>query len=179
MKPYSIALSTTACGPIRPTAFTIASFSPVCLLRLAQPLLVRLHIGKIQRIGRAQPHIHQLIARLQQQLNSLPRAKLEMVLALRAHVLVRFKIRPENWLAAARALDPQSLGANRLPGRIRAPLSGPGPDSYSPFSRLNQDIPNPIVNGVTIGRFRPLPSILNPASIATRPLEAPYLPDRR
>ena len=31
MNPYSIALAVTACGPSIPTAFTIASFSPVFL----------------------------------------------------------------------------------------------------------------------------------------------------
>ena len=121
---------------------------PRGLLRLAQPLLVGLHVGKIQRVGRAQTHVHQLIARLQQQLDPLPRAELEMMLALRAHIQVRFQIRPADRLPAARALDPQTLGANALLARIRAPFSGPGPDSYSPFSRLNQDIPNPIVNGL-------------------------------
>ena len=40
-------------------------------LRLAQPLLVGLHIGKVQRIGRAQTAVHQLIARLEQQIDAL------------------------------------------------------------------------------------------------------------
>ena len=147
MKPYSIALSTTSCGPSCPTAFRIASFSPVCFLRLAQPLLVGLHVGKIQRIGRAQTHVHQLIARLQKQLDALPRADLEVVLALGTDIQVGFKIRLPDRLPAAQALDPQALGANVSSRLASAPAvlgAGPTGARYSPFSRLNQDIPNPL-----------------------------------
>jgi hypothetical protein len=112
MKPYSMALSTTECGPSWPTAFRIASSRPVCFLRRAQALLVGLHVGKVQRIGRAQAAIHQFIAGFEQQFDALAGADLEVMLALRANVQVGFEIGLEDGLAAAQALDPQALGAH-------------------------------------------------------------------
>jgi hypothetical protein len=50
----------------------------------------------------------------------LPRANLEVVLAFRAHIQIGFKIRLENCLTAAQALDPQTLGANPPFGRVSA-----------------------------------------------------------
>ena len=59
------------------------------LSRLAQPLVVRLHVVKGQRIGGAQPGVDQLVTRLKEHLHALSRAQLEVVLALGADLKVR------------------------------------------------------------------------------------------
>ncbi len=90
-----------------------------CLLaRLAQPLLVGLHVSEVQRIGRAQAGVNQLVAGLKQRVDALPRAELEVVLALGADQQIGFEIRLINGLAAAGAFHPQALGANVLRARF-------------------------------------------------------------
>jgi hypothetical protein len=91
-------------------------------LRGAQPLLVGFNVGKVQRVGGAQPAVHQLIARLQQQIDPLPRADLEVMLTAGADIQVSGEIGLPNRRFAAHALDPQTLGAHtRL---CRAPRAG-------------------------------------------------------
>ena len=112
MKPYSMALTTTSWWPSLPTALRMASSRPVSSCAFRQPLLVGLHVGKFQRIGRAQSAVHQLEAGLKQQLNPLPRAHLEMVLALRTYVQVGSQLFFPDRLAAPAALYPKAVRAN-------------------------------------------------------------------
>src|SRR5580698_5432976 len=83
--------------------------------RFAQALLVGLDVGKVQRIGGAQASVNQRVAWLKERVDSLPRGELEVVLALGADQQINFKILFINGLAAARALDPEALGAD-IPG---------------------------------------------------------------
>ena len=106
------------------------------LLRFAKALLVRLDIREIERISGAKPAVNQFVARLQQQVQPLLCADLEVVLALGADIHVGFKVGLPDGLAAPRAFDPQALRADTL---LLVAVLPPGP-SNSPFSRLNQDI---------------------------------------
>ena len=82
---------------------------------LAQALFVGLDVGEVQRIGGAQASVNQRVARLKERVNSLPRRELEVVLAFGADQQIDFKILFINGLAAARAFDPEALGAD-VPG---------------------------------------------------------------
>ena len=63
-----------------------------CFLRGPQPLLVGLHIGKVQRVRGAQTGIHQFIAGFEQQVDALAGGDLEVVPALGADVQVGFEL---------------------------------------------------------------------------------------
>ncbi len=90
------------------------------LPRLAQPLLVGLHVAEVERIGGAQAAVNQFVAGLEQQVDALPRAELEVVLALGADHQVGLEIGLVDGLAAARAFDPEALGADVFCARSRA-----------------------------------------------------------
>src|ERR1700739_288144 len=84
------------------------------LLRLAQTLLVGLQVGEIERIRRPKPTDDQFVSRIQQQIQSLSRADLEVVLALGADIHVGLKVSLPDRLPASRTLHPQALGADTL-----------------------------------------------------------------
>src|SRR6185312_3568810 len=83
-------------------------------LRGAQPLFVWLYVREIQWVGGAEARIDELVSGLEKHLDALPRAQLEMVLALGAYAQVRFEIRLPDGLPASLAFHPQAFGAHRL-----------------------------------------------------------------
>src|SRR5271166_5481781 len=97
---------------------------PGLFLRLMQPLLVGLDVGKVQGVGGAQAAVHQLIAGLEQQIKAFAGANLEVILALGANVEVGLQVRLEDDLAAAGTLDPESLGANSSLAGVPIALRG-------------------------------------------------------
>ena len=94
MKPYSMALRTTRVGSQLADGVEDGVVEAGGFLRGAQPLLVGLHVGKVERVGGAQAAVHQFIAGFEQQVDALARADLEVVLALGADVQVGFEVRP-------------------------------------------------------------------------------------
>jgi hypothetical protein len=117
-------------------------------LRRAQALLVGLYIGKVQRVGRAQAAVHQLIAGLQQQRDPLPGANLEVVLALGADVQVGFEVRLPDGLPAAQALGPQALGAHlSFAGVGTTPIAARARLVFAVFA-LEPGHPKPLLNQV-------------------------------
>ena len=91
---------------------------------MREALLVGLDVGEVERIGGAQAAVDQLVAGLEQQVDALARAELEVVLALGADVEVGFKIGLADGLAAAGALDPEALGADTFFGVVAAIVAG-------------------------------------------------------
>ena len=94
MKPYSMALTTTSCGPMLADGVEDGVVEAGFLLRLAQALLVGLDVDEVQRIGGAQAAVDELVAGLEQQVEALAGADFEVMLALGADVEVGLQGRP-------------------------------------------------------------------------------------
>src|SRR5581483_5241777 len=89
---------------------------PGLLLRLLQACLVGLQIGEAQRVGRAQVAVYELIARVEEHVDALPGAYLEVVAAVGTDLEIGLKICIPDGLAALRALGPEALGSNLVVG---------------------------------------------------------------
>ena len=113
MKEYSMALSTTECGPEPAESVHDGVVEAGFLLSLAQALLVGLEVSELERISGAKAVVDQLVAGLEEHFDALAGAQFEVMLALGADVEVGVKIGFPDGLAAAQALDPEALGADR------------------------------------------------------------------
>ena len=77
-----------------------------------QSLLVGLNVDEIQGVGRAQAGINELVTGVKKKVESLARPDPEVVLALGTNAEVGFEVGFKEGLAAARALGPETFGAN-------------------------------------------------------------------
>src|SRR5882757_2737334 len=84
------------------------------LLLSRKSLFIGLQIGEVERIGRFEFEIDELVAGFEQGSDARTGVDLEVVAALWADVLVGIQIGLPDDLATVRALDPEALGADGL-----------------------------------------------------------------
>ena len=114
MKLYSMALTTMEWGPSLTESVENRIVKAGFLLSLTQALLVRLQVDEVERVGGAEAAVDNLIAGLEEQVESLASADFEVVLALGADVEIGLQIGVEDGLAAAGTLGPEAFGADAL-----------------------------------------------------------------
>ena len=88
------------------------------LLRFSEAFFVGLKVGEVERVGGAELEVDEFVARLEKILDAFACADAEVVAALGANLLVGLEFGLEDDLPAARATDPEALGADRLFGVV-------------------------------------------------------------
>src|SRR6185437_12354488 len=110
------------------------------LLLPVKAVLVGLEVCEVERVGGAKACVDEFVAGVEQHLDALTGADLEVIAAVRTDLEVGFEVGVEDWLAALGTLGPESLGANLVVGG-RNDLGGvalePGHRFYASSGRLS------------------------------------------